>query len=391
MTRSTKRCPFCGTEVPYEAMRCTKCKASLVPREEDNALDLGGPTQSGTDAQTSPKKRKKAEKELDEFDRWYDPAATRRKKDQGTWKSITVLAVSSVLIVAAAGVAYQLTKPVEEEVVEYSGVRVINADGEDITPTEPPEVTDPPEEEGTEEVVEEASDEEMAEDLVIVEMDDIVYVDGVGVRLRTGPSTTYDVAAVVANGTALHRTGRTTDGWSRVVYEGEEYYISEALISLGKVATEEGSGVTAIADTVTVTSDANARTGPGTGYPSAAVIPAGTELERTGTTGSWSQVVYNGLTLYVHNSMLDAAYVPSDSETQEAASDSSSSGGSEVITVTVTSRANIRTGPGTEYGILGVAEVGAVLTLRSASNSYWYQVLFDGQIGYVSSNMVKVN
>ncbi|MBQ6321908.1 MAG: SH3 domain-containing protein [Lachnospiraceae bacterium] len=48
---------------------------------------------------------------------------------------------------------------------------------------------------------------------------------------------------------------------------------------------------------------------------------------------------------------------------------------------------NVRSGPGTEYGVLGDTDQGNDLTV-TGETSNWYQVSFNGQTGYVSKNLL---
>jgi len=49
--------------------------------------------------------------------------------------------------------------------------------------------------------------------------------------------------------------------------------------------------------------------------------------------------------------------------------------------------ANIRSGPSTEFGILGVAKEGDAFEIVSISND-WYEIKYKGQSGYVHSKLV---
>lgn len=46
------------------------------------------------------------------------------------------------------------------------------------------------------------------------------------VNIRTEPNTDSSIAAVLKKGETIIRTGETEDGWSKVLYEGMEYYIT---------------------------------------------------------------------------------------------------------------------------------------------------------------------
>ncbi|MCD7748888.1 MAG: SH3 domain-containing protein, partial [Oscillospiraceae bacterium] len=92
----------------------------------------------------------------------------------------------------------------------------------------------------------------------------------------------------------------------------------------------------------------------------------------------WTQVSYGGQTAYVYNE-----YISTDSTD---ASLSSQSG-----TLTIISEANVRSGPGTTYEVLGVAAVGDTLTITGYTSTNWYQVEYEGAIGYIAGNLVSAN
>ena len=54
------------------------------------------------------------------------------------------------------------------------------------------------------------------------------------------------------------------------------------------------------------------------------------------------------------------------------------------------SEVNLRTGPGTNYAILDCLESGAVVTVNDCSNSYWYNVTYNGMTGFMSSYYLNI-
>ena len=52
-----------------------------------------------------------------------------------------------------------------------------------------------------------------------------VTITGVGVRVRSGPGTSYSQIGTVSTGDSLTVTGKT-DGWYRVSYNGQTGYVS---------------------------------------------------------------------------------------------------------------------------------------------------------------------
>lgn len=68
-----------------------------------------------------------------------------------------------------------------------------------------------------------------------------------------------------------------------------------------------------------------------------------------------------------------------------AAEESSSAG----IVATQSTALNIRSGPGTGYGIVGKLQKGSYITLQSETNGWWKVEYADGQEGYVSSEYIS--
>lgn len=213
---------------------------------------------------------------------------------------------------------------------------------------------------------------------------DIVLVTESGAKLRTGPSTSYDVADSLPKGTELVRTG-TVENWSQVQYNEGEYYIANTLITNSdKLPEEESESAPAPAasensggsiGTIVVKSEANIRAGAGTGYDKLGVAKVGTELTVTDVTddGKWYQVSYNGKTGYINRNMVTV------DELEYSA------------TATVTGDVNVRSGPGSEYTKLGVAKTGDKLTVTGVTGTNWYQISYNGKTGYVAGNYISVN
>ncbi len=245
----------------------------------------------------------------------------------------------------------------------------------------------------TTEAPEEDDDDTAAEEDYTVTATDAATVYVISdVNLRSGPGTSYDAVAVATAGTELTRTG-TTGLWSQVEYNGQTVYAYSSYLSTTAVTADDTADdttadtttsdvptstedVVSASGTIYTTDGVNLRTGPGTNYDIVTSVPAGTALTRTGTTGEWTEVSYSGQTAYVYN-----VYISTDSTDAELSSQSG--------TLTIVSEANVRSGPGTSYEVLGVAAVGDTLTITGYTSTNWYQVEYDGGIGYIAGNLVS--
>lgn len=112
----------------------------------------------------------------------------------------------------------------------------------------------------------------------------------------------------------------------------------------------------------------NMRSGPGTEYGVAGVIYHDTRLEITGRSGSWNKVRFGAMEGWVHSSLLK------ESDPQ-----------SLIIGVGV---ANLRSGPGIEYDIVGQASRDEVLTLVVAEGDWYLAQTAAGQGVYVRKDMI---
>ena len=381
-----------------------------------------------------PEKKYTVQKDFDRKTAWKEPAAapaSRKKK-----KASPVLTILSILATAAVIVllAYFLLR--YDPSVKRSGVPEVSAEVSEpvvVLPAESPEATEPPQAEeihtatadelmgGEEETEPTAAPEEPAPEesvtgsasidgMDVTPVGGTVYVTGSGVNLRSGPGTSYAVSTTLSRGTKLNRTG-AVNGWTQVQYDGAEYYVSSSLVSTidptggeGEEAivtpapsappaaapaanTSGGSAytVTEGSGTLTVTSDVNVRSGPGTGYSVLGIARAGQTLTATGSAedGKWYRVTYDGKTGYVNRKLVNASGFTAGAAAGTPAP-AATSGTLEVI-----ADVNIRSGPGTGYSILNTAKAGETLEFVSHTASNWYEVKQGDTTGYVAGNFVR--
>lgn len=105
------------------------------------------------------------------------------------------------------------------------------------------------------------------------------------------------------------------------------------------------------------TSTLNVRTGPGTGYSIKGTVGGGQFYFSIARSGDWHKIWYDGGTGWCHGGYLTKA-------------------GSAGVTVT-TDALNVRTGPGTGYGKVGLINSGQKYA-RITSSSGWHKIWFKG-------------
>ncbi len=344
-------------------------------------------------------------------------------KDKNLWQIIAVLAALLVVIVVAIVLVVRLNRPAEEIAepsAPFTSPNVVNVSNgtngeappaQNGTPTPSPTPSASPTPRPTNTPVPTPSatpavsptpGTTTVNGVTVTATSDTIYISGSTVNIRSGPTTSSQILGTESRGYQLQRTGitgSTSNDWSRVSYKGSVAYVSNSLISTnaqtasgtGTTSSSGGtstgssggtsSSVTAASGTVTVSSasGANLRSGPGMGYSVVTAVANNTQLTRTGTAaGGWTQVSYNGQTLYVATSLLAGSSSSSSSGT-------TSSSGSGTVTG---DGVRVRSGPGTDYSVIGYYNKGASVSITGTSGS-WYQISYNGQTGYIAAQYVS--
>ena len=147
------------------------------------------------------------------------------------------------------------------------------------------------------------------------------------VNVRTGPGVKHERIGMLTYGNSVTRTGIGSNGWSKVLYNGQVAYVcsdyltvsapaadwgkteeietSEAIIVSNEEKTEEDITFTDVNETVYATTGVNVRTGPGVEHPKVGMYYRGNSVTRTGIgSNGWSRIIYNGETAYMHSDYL---------------------------------------------------------------------------------------
>ena len=128
------------------------------------------------------------------------------------------------------------------------------------------------------------------------EIDDTVYilVLNKAVNLRKSPSMSDSAIALsVSNGTELKRTGVNGDGWSRVTYKDETYYVKTSCV----ISNTDLDGFVAASGTVTVSGNFNVRIAPSSSNDLVGNYAKGDSFEviAVNQTTGWYKVNFTGL------------------------------------------------------------------------------------------------
>lgn len=147
------------------------------------------------------------------------------------------------------------------------------------------------------------------QELLYTDINDSVTAKDV-VNLRSGAGTSYDIVATLESGEFVTRTGIGSNGWSRLVYDGQTVYavtsyLTDEVIEIEKPDVVNGMTFTACSDSVTAKEEVNLRALPTTDSDVVGKLTKGTFLTRTATSdGGWSRLDFGGTAVYAVTSYL---------------------------------------------------------------------------------------
>ena len=200
-------------------------------------------------------------------------------------------------------------------------------------------------------------------------------VKGNGVRMRSGPGTSYSILGTYNNGTALTILG-TENGWNKITIGSLTGYMRADYVAAGAApapaAPTTGTGyINGIG--------VRMRSGPSTTSQILGSYNTGTAMTVTGSSGNWYAVTYNG----------KSGYVCKDYMTMTAPANTTPAPASGTAGTVKGNYVRLRSGAGTSYSILGTYNNGTPLTI-TGTNGSWYAVTINGKSGYMSSTYVAV-
>lgn len=205
-------------------------------------------------------------------------------------------------------------------------------------------------------------------------------------QVRSAPNQSLDnVLTSLPKGTLVTQTG-TVGVWSIIEYQGGSAYVLTSRLSTysgsgGSYVSGSSSGYegsTPASVTVYALGTANVRSGPGTNYSKVGQLSGGDSVRKIGEVGSWALIEWKGGVAYVSSSLLSG-------------SGSTNTGSSSVVTgnaVQATANVNVRSGPGTNYSILGWLSKGETTT-KTGTSGNWTIISYNGGKGYVNSAYLK--
>ena len=207
------------------------------------------------------------------------------------------------------------------------------------------------------------------------------------VNVRSGPGTNYTSKTVIASGTSITVTDTSNPEWYAVkLSNGMTGYIYSIYIELESSAGGSTSGGVQAKTTAGV----NLRRGAGTSFGVIRVVATGTTVTVTeATNAQWYKVkLSDGTEGYIFTEYLNVISGDIDSVKPDEDDTPDTSG---AVTARTTTDINLRSGPGTTYGVIMVVDENVTVTVTEATNSEWYKVrLADGTEGYFSAQYLKI-
>lgn len=214
-------------------------------------------------------------------------------------------------------------------------------------------------------------------------------------NLRSGPGTSYGTVATMPAGAAVSLTGETSNGFSKLTWNGTAGWSATQFLGTSGGSTSgggdsdggntgNGSGV-AVGDTVTgsatTTAGLNLRSGPGTSYSVKLTMPRGAKVELMGSTqGGFLPVRYNGATGWA-----SASYLTTGGGSSTPAPAPVPGGGETIGYKVTTAAVNMRSGPSTSNMVVTVLPPGTRIDITGGAQGGFLPAKWAGRSGWVSA------
>lgn len=368
-------CEACGEDYSSTYRSCPFCGARKDPRRLSGR---GDPVSSSRYIPTPPpvpnSSRRGSDGELDDtyvfdgqdaFDEdvdeeYYTPIPKGGKrlapKEGGgfelppvNWPRLITFLCSLVIIVAALIIVFTFIYPqLHKEAKPDPSQTISAAPSPDPTPSYSPDVTPGI----TDDPVQDSQDVDPASPppatpTPVGQRATIVNASG-GLRVRSGPGTSYEILASLYNGSVINVIAPSDNGWYNISFSGSNGAVINGYIMGQYISTVSGNAGGSTPSTPSVT----ATTPPSTNPPATSVqIPSSTGGPTVGRRGT----------------IVDA------------------SGGLRV-----------RSGPGTSYNVVASLLNGNTVTVVANAGNGWYQISFTGSggaamSGYIMGDYISTN
>ncbi|MDL2234730.1 SH3 domain-containing protein [Christensenellaceae bacterium OttesenSCG-928-L17] len=194
-------------------------------------------------------------------------------------------------------------------------------------------------------------------------------------NVRSGPSTSYSKLGTLSKGATVTVVGSVNE-WTIINWNSGTAYVYTSYLSFsssGSPGTSSGW--------VAATGGVNVRSGPSTSYSKVGELSRGDKVQKTGVSGSWTQVRFNGSTAYVSSKYLTPTTAPDNSS-----GNNNNNYGSYVYAI---SSIPVYASASTSSSALGYLYQGEYAPYLGSTSSF-ARILFNGQVGYVRSSRVTI-
>lgn len=228
-------------------------------------------------------------------------------------------------------------------------------------------------------------------------------------RVRQSPSTSSSVVGSLRGGQTFEIKGKS-GSWYYINSNGLTGYIHGDYVQVGGSnsnnggqSSENNSGMdTSLAGktgkVVNVSTSLRIRQSPSTSSSVVGSLSAGQTFKINGKNGSWYNIDAQGTKGHVHG---DYVQVLSGNEGSNSGSNNNQSGsqnnnldesynGKAGKVVNVTTNLRLRSQPSTSSSVLAYLLPNERFTLQGKTSSGWFKVNYNGKIGYLHENYVKI-
>lgn len=204
-------------------------------------------------------------------------------------------------------------------------------------------------------------------------------------NLRQGPGTSYNIIGELSSGTNVQIISQCNSNWYKVQYNGTTGYVYAPCISIVSGNLSSSSSKTGTVINLSGDIQLNFRLGPSTNDTVIGGLSEGTTFTILSESNGWYKINYDGTIGYVYG------YYVSVGNNSSSLSNSSSNTSKSGVVSNLNSGVdlNFRSGPNTDYSIIGELSEGTSVTILSENNG-WYKINYDGTVGYVYSDYISI-
>ena len=229
---------------------------------------------------------------------------------------------------------------------------------------------------------------------------DTVMTATTAVNVRAGASTSTTVLGVLSAGTNVTATGASTNGWTKVSYDGRIAYVYSLYLKAAG-ATAPAPVVTSKSLAATTLEAVNVRTGPGLTYSVWTVYSKGRAITVTGVTqngfaqltdGHWISTAWISVAASTTTPSTPPAPAVSTVSTASTLTSKTSSSKSTLPAITGQVRATtalmIRTTSGADFTSLGDIPSGTLLNVTGVVTNGVAQIVYNGAVRWVNATYI---